>query len=229
MSRICKKILLLHSSNDLYGASKIFLQIVQILVNKGYEIHIILPGKGPLDKIIDDNVSLKHFNLGVLRKKYLSPVGLLNRLFKIIKAIRFLSEYIKINKINLVYTNTSTIMAGGIAAKKNKIPSLYHIHEIPAGNKLYELFISKIIGCNSEKIIVVSDCVKRHWQKYISINKIERIYNGIIYLKNDFIEKLEKHDDDFLITSVSRIIPYKGHNYLIDIANELIKMKIING
>ena len=44
-----KKILILHSSNDLYGASKIFLQITHLLNSKGYQVHVVLPSKGPLD------------------------------------------------------------------------------------------------------------------------------------------------------------------------------------
>jgi glycosyltransferase involved in cell wall biosynthesis len=39
----------------------------------------------------------------------------------------------------------------------------------------------------------------------------------------DSVIKLEKDHDDFIITSVARLIPYKGHKYLIDIANEPIK------
>ena len=223
MNRIKKKILLLHSSNDLYGASKIFLQIIQILINQGYEIHIVLPSKGPMDDFFENKINLNYHSLGVLRKKYLNPMGLVNRILTNLKAIKFLSSYIKRNEINLVYTNTSTILAGGIAAKKNKIPSLFHIHEIPVGNKFYELFSGKMINKYSNRIIAVSNSVRTHWIKNVNENKIERIYNGIVFEKNQFFEKTEKDETDYVITSVSRLIPYKGHQYLIDIAEELLK------
>ena len=121
--------------------------------------------------------------MGVLRKKYLNPLGLINRLVTNIKAIAFLSNYIKDHSIDLVYTNTSTILSGGIAAKKNGVPSLFHIHEIPTGNKLYEFFSGKIINRYSSKVLTVSNSVKKHWLKYIDDKKIERIYNGIILTK----------------------------------------------
>jgi len=63
-----KKILIFHSSNDLYGASKIFLQIIQILKNSEYEIHVVLPSKGPLDNLINQNAHVCYHSLGVLRK-----------------------------------------------------------------------------------------------------------------------------------------------------------------
>jgi glycosyltransferase involved in cell wall biosynthesis len=219
-----KRLLLLHSSNDLYGASKIFLQLIDLLTKNDFDIHIIIPEKGMLDDfLIKKDIKIEYLELGVLRKKYLNPLGLINRLVTNIKAIAFLSNYIKDHSIDLVYTNTSTILSGGIAAKKNGIPSLFHIHEIPTGNKLYEFFSGKIINCCSSKILTVSNSVKKHWLKYIDDKKIERIYNGIIISKTDSLVELERDQDDFVITTVARIIPYKGHGYLIDIANELIK------
>jgi glycosyltransferase involved in cell wall biosynthesis len=221
-----KTILVLHSSNDLYGASKIFLQIINLLHEANYEIHVVLPSKGPLDNLINKNITKTYYSLGVLRKKYLNPLGLLNRIIANVKAINFLSGYIKKNKINLVYTNTSTVLSGGIAANNNKIPSLFHIHEIPVGNKLYEFLSGKIINKYSNKVLTVSNSVKKHWLKYVYEKKIERIYNGIILDPKRSLNKKNKDQDDFVITSIARIIPYKGHRYLIDIASELVKKSI---
>ncbi|MDA9362215.1 glycosyltransferase family 4 protein [Flavobacteriaceae bacterium] len=219
-----KNILLLHSSNDLYGASKIFLQLIDLLTKNGFDVHIIIPEKGMLDDfLIKKNIKIVYIELGVLRKKYLTPLGLINRAVANIKVIAFLSNYIKDHSIDLVYTNTSTILCGGIAAKKNGVTSLFHIHEIPTGNKLYEFLSGKIINRYSSKVLTVSNSVKKHWLKYIDDKKIERIYNGIIISKTDSLIQLERNQDDFVITSVARIIPYKGHKYLIDIADELVK------
>ena len=218
-----KNILLIHSSNDLYGASKIFLQLIDLFITRDFNVHVVLPEKGKLDDfLIKKDIKIEYLELGVLRKKYLNPLGLINRLVTNIKAIVFLSKYIKDHSIDLVYTNTSTILSGGIAAKKNDVPSLFHIHEIPTGNKLYEFFSGKIINWCSSKVLTVSNSVKKHWLKYIHDKKIERIYNGIIFSKIYSLVELERDQEDFVITNVARIIPYKGHGYLIDIAYELI-------
>jgi UDP-N-acetylglucosamine:LPS N-acetylglucosamine transferase len=183
-----KKLLLLHSSNDLYGASKIFLQLIDLFISKDFNVHVVLPEKGKLDDYLNKkDITVSYHELGVLRKKYLNPLGLINRLVTNLKAIKFLSKYIKDHSIDLVYTNTSTILCGGIAAKKNGIPSLFHIHEIPTGNKLYEFFSGKIINRYSSKVLTVSNSVKNHWLKYIDDKKIERIYNGL-YLKKQILK-----------------------------------------
>ena len=219
-----KNILLLHSSNDLYGASKIFLQLIDLFIIKDFNVNVILPEKGKLDDIlIKKDIMVSYHELGVLRKRYLTPLGLINRAVTNIKAIAFLSNYIKDHSIDLVYTNTSTILSGGIAAKRAGVPSLFHIHEIPTGNKLYEFFSGKIINWYSSKVLTVSNSVKKHWIKYIHDKKILRIYNGIVLKKTDSKIKFDRDQEDFVITSVARLIPYKGHKYLIDIANELVK------
>ena len=157
-----KNILLLHSSNDLYGASKIFLQLIDLFITRDFNVHVVLPEKGKLDSfLIEKNIKIEYYELGVLRKKYLNPLGLINRLFSNINAIKFLSNYIK-----------------------------------------------------------------NHWLKNIDEYKIERVYNGIVFKKIDSLIKLDSDQDDFVITSVARLIPYKGHCYFIDIANELIKKSI---
>ena len=222
-----KNILLLHSSNDLYGASKIFLQLIDLLKSKNFNVHVVLPERGKLDDFLNKkDITVSYHELGVLRKKYLNPLGLINRLVTNIKAVKFLSNYINIRSIDLVYTNTSTILCGGISAKKNDVPSIFHIHEIPTGNKFYEFFSGKIINKISNKVLTVSNSVKNHWLKNINENKIERIYNGIIIEKIYATNKINRDQDDFVITSVARLIPYKGHMYLFEIADELIKKSL---
>lgn len=216
------KILFLHGSNDLYGASKVLINVIDILIKKNYEIHLILPYKGPLDIIFGEKIKIYHKNLGVFRKKYFNPIGLLNRFNKILHSIFFINKLIKDNNISLVYTNTSVIVAGGISAKINSIKSFVHIHEIPM-NKYYLAFMRIIVDLIFDKIIVVSNAVKNHWNFRLE-NKITLIYNG---LENNNMLKLKESKNNIItFVCVSRLIPYKGHLYLIDIAHKLKKYKL---
>lgn len=216
---INKKILLFHSSNDMYGASKIFLQILNLLKNKSFELHVILPSRGILDDLIHKDVTVSYFNLGVLRKKYLNIFGIFNRLVKIYKAFFLIRNYISKNKIDLVYTNTSVIWASGMAARSLKIPSIYHVHEIPFGSFLYENISGYLVNSISTKVICVSDAVFYYWRINIDNLKLVRIYNGIEIPK---VLKKQTNIDEILISNISRITPYKGHKYLIEVFKKLI-------
>ena len=217
-----RNILIFHSSNDLYGASKILLQVINLLKND-YVIHIFVPYNGPLDKILSkQNIFLYYMDFGVLRKKYFSFLGLLNRTFKILVSVYVITRYIKKNKIDFIYTNTSLIIAPGISAFMCKIPNYLHIHEIP-DNKIYSKIMGVLISKFSSKIIVVSKSVKDHWSSHIK-KPLKLIYNGIPFnFKNRLIKK-ESRKIKFL--TIARLLPYKGHKYIIEIANQLLRLNV---
>ena len=222
MKNSTKKILIAHSSNDNYGSSKVLVSIVNIFIKNGFDIYLILPNNGPLNNNeIIKKTNLKIINLGVFRKKYLSIFGLINRLYYIIKSSFYIKNILKKNQIDLVYTNTSTIISPTIAAKFIGLPSIYHIHEIPNSNYIYLRFIVNFLNYFADDIVAVSKAVNEFWiDRGIMSNKIKVIYNGFKFNskpnKNTKTKKI-------IFTSISRIIPYKGHTLMIDIFEKLCK------
>lgn len=217
---INKKILFLHGSNDLYGSSKILINIINLLFDEGYEIHLVTPYEGPLNQILKNKTTIYNKNLGVFRKKYFNFFGILNRCTKVFSSFLFLNRIIKNHDIQLVYTNTSVIIVGGIVAKFNSIKSYFHIHEIPT-NKFYLSIIRNLISLVSTKIIVVSDSVKTHWDFKASV-EVRLIYNGFNLKFNSNLNNEIKNQ--IVFTSIGRLIPYKGHLYLLKIAKKLIEI-----
>ena len=226
MKQPAKRILLLHSSNDMYGASRIVLQVIDILIQAKYDVHVILPYNGVLNKIINDKgASCSTYNLGVFRKKYLNLKGLYNRFSKIKKAKNYISNYIDKYHIDLLYTSTSVIICGGLAAKKSGIPNISHIHEIPTANKLYEVFIGLFARYLSTKVIVVSNSVAKHWHPYLKKNQLIKVYNGIVFPLTKAPNRIKREiGQNITVTSIGRLIPGKGHKYFIEVAKELLKL-----
>ena len=179
MKKSSKKILLVHSSNDLYGASKILLNIIELLISEDYKVHLFLPNNGPLNKnILVKKCKLNVVELGIFRKKYFNFFGLINRLYFIIKSSFFIRKYILKNNIDLVYINTSTIISPAITSKLINIPVVYHLHEIPISSKTYTKFLVNFLKIFSNKVIAVSNSVNNYWSSNgLSKEKIT-IYNG---------------------------------------------------
>ena len=218
------KILLAHSSNDLYGASKILLNIIELLINEGYKVYLFLPEKGPLNEnniIKKCNINIIEF--GVFRKRYFSFFGLINRFYYIIKSTFVIRSFILKNKIDLVYTNTSTLISPTIASKISGIPSIFHVHEIPVSSKLYTRFLAIFFNTFSSKVISVSNAVSNYWiENGLLKEKIIKIYNGFNF---NFSTDKNLSKSQIVFTNISRIIPYKGHLFLIELFNELSKFK----
>ena len=222
MKNSIKKILISHSSNDYYGASKVLISILNILIKKGYEVHLFLPNDGPLnDNEVVKKTKLKILRMGVFRKKYLNIFGLINRLYFIINSSLYIKNYIKKNQIDFIYTNTSTLISPLIAAQFTGTPSTFHIHEIPISNTIYARFIIAFVNFSSSEVICVSKSVYDFWIKNgLKKSKAKIIHNGFKLKKSK--SKILKNDK-IVFTSISRIIPYKGHSLLIRIFEILCK------
>ncbi len=222
MKNSIKKILITHSSNDHYGASKVLINTIDIFINNGFDIYLMLPNNGPLnDNQIIKKTNLKIINFGVFRKKYFNIFGLINRFYFIIKSSFYIKKFIKNNQIDLVYINTSTSISPSIAAKFAGKPSIYHIHEIPNGNLIYSRFITAFLNVFPREIICVSKSVYDFWIiNGLNKSKAKIIYNGFNIKKS---KSKTLANDKIVFTSISRIIPYKGHSLLIRIFEMLCK------
>ena len=248
------RILFLHGSSDLYGASKIFLQTIKILQQKGHNCIVVLSSDGPLVNELESlGVQVEIANLGILRRKYFTPLGLVNRLHKWFHASIFLQKIIQQQNIELVYSNTAAVLIGGWAVsrhnkkqkrnnqgKKNyvKVQHIWHLHEIISSPIYLHHFIKWCLVHWSNKIIVVSEAVREHWlndnkenQKKIPKNslssKMNLIYNGIEPLaksqKPNYRLKYSIPSDAIVIGMAGRIHYLKGQEYFIKIAQCLLE------
>jgi len=224
------KILFLHTSSDLYGSSKILYLVAKKLHTEGHHVHLVVSEDGPLleeFKKIGSDTSI--IRLGVLRKWYMNLPGIWNRLLVMISAYFKLRRLIRSEKIDLIYTNTTPVIIGGILSKMMGIPNIWHLHEImyPPASVLHRIF-SAIIRSTSKKVIAVSDAVYQNWLPFIGEKKMVRVYNGIPIEKDDSVQptiKNELHIDQntLLIGMIGRLNLHKGQFYFLEIAKELIK------
>ena len=82
-------------------------------------------------------------------------------------------------------------------------------------------FITKSIFSN--KVISVSKSVRNYWtDNGLQKEKIIIIYNGFNF---NFRTEKKLSNSELVFTNISRIIPYKGHLFLIELFNELSKFK----
>ena len=141
-----KNILLIHAGADLYGAGKSLQAIVRVYTQKGWSVTVLLPYDGPLaSRIRDLSTQVIIMELGVIRRKYLTSLGILNRFRAIRKAVREIKEICRHGKIDMIHTNTIAVLSGGIAAKSLNLPHLMHIREIMKGQRPYKLVLSSYL------------------------------------------------------------------------------------
>ena len=221
------RLLLLHSSSDIYGASKIFLQTVALLRNRGHECTVVLSGTGPLQMELEKlGAKVYIINLGILRRQYFNPAGIINRCIKWRNASKQLSAIIQSSQIELVYSNTAAVLIGAWVARKNKISHYWHLHEIIEKPKVLHAFLVWCMQLGADKIITVSNAVSACWK---DAGKIIRVYNGIEPIPQTIITNLRAQynipNDAIVLGVAGRIHIIKGQSYFLDIASDLLKLQ----
>lgn len=110
-----KKFLFIHGSADAYGSAMILLQINQILVRQCVHPIVILPHHGSfVESLSALGVEVHVINIGVLRRRYFTPWGIIGRLLLwVFSSFRILS-LIKKNKVDIIYVNSLNVVVGPI-------------------------------------------------------------------------------------------------------------------
>lgn len=220
-------ILILHSSSDQYGASKILLGIVQLLIKRNHRVKVVLSESGPLSAdLLQAGAEIIYIRLGILRRKYFSPTGIINRLLTIRSAKKALEKIIRQENIELVYSNTTGVLAGALAAKTCRVKHMWHVHEIIEKPQWFKQILGKIMRQYAQTVVVVSEAVKKSWQSVIPENKMVVVHNGI-----DYTPYLQEQpsiqasfgfpEDALIIGMVGRVHYWKGQDYFIQIAGQL--------
>jgi glycosyltransferase involved in cell wall biosynthesis len=224
-----KNVLFLQSSSECYGSGKIILQVLRLYRKEGLNPVVLLTNSGPLQEILkEEGFPVFVQNLGILRRKYVNPGGLLNRLNKNLKAYRFLTELHKKFHFELVYSNTLAVIVGAYWAKRRQIPHVWHIHEILPGPKPLVKMLAGLLDQSTPNPIAVSNAVANHWQPILKKSKVQVIHNGIPY--DSFLENFTTAKSDlglpeggFVIGMIGRINPGKGQLFFLELADLLSK------
>lgn len=198
------RILLLHSSSDIYGASKIFLQTVKLLKDKGHYTVVALSATGPLSIALENiGVEVYIINLAILRRKYFSISGILNRYQKWGAAVKALDAFINQHQIDTIYSNTAAVLVGGYLAKKKKLQHIWHLHEIIEKPVFLHAFLASRLRNWADKIIVVSKAVEAHWKDSVTQTKMVQVYNGLpAIISNDTLNtnNIDTHSSTIIDT-----------------------------
>ena len=216
--------LYIHGSADHYGSAKILLDILHIPGNAS-EAMVVLPHDGLLVQDLKKlNIPVRIINLGILRRKYFTPLGILGRIFLWIAAILKLRAMIRKEKIERIYINSANVIIGPFL-KSRGIQLVWHIHEIveqPAvlRNILCRLFLQ------ADQLITVSKAAQSFWSAHARSDRFQLLYNGMDTSRFKEAKPNRKKycpaatENDLIIGMIGRIQPWKGQSYFLEIMHQ---------
>ncbi len=169
--------------------------------------------------------------MGVLRRTYMTPAGLVNRAWHTLRCTSWLARYIRQNDICLVFTSTAAVIAPALAARMAKRPHLWFIQEILSGKAALLSFVVRRL---STRIIANSEACARsiHRGHLAAAGKITVAYPGVDARQFDHADgaairrQYAVGQDQVLIGLVGRLHCRKGQDYFLDALSELRKRNV---
>ena len=174
---MARRILYVHNSADIYGASRSLVRLLRMLDRTRFEPLVLLPAEGPLAaQLREMKVPVLVFpSLSVITREVFHswklPFFVLNIPLSALGIWRILRR----EKIGLVHTNTGVILSPGPAAWLAGVPHVWHIRDWFQEFKSFWRFHEAWMRRFSTRIIAVSEAIAA---QFGDRGKVCVIHNG---------------------------------------------------
>ena len=142
-------------------------------------------------------------------------------------------------EVAAIYTNTVTVLEGGLAAQRLGLPHIWHLREHAARSADLKSLIpptwaAKIVGHLSDRVIFNSRALQSSYGDDIPSNKSSIVYNGIDL--GEFAKGTESQrsatridlgapENSKIVASIGSLTERKGFDTFIEVASELDKRR----
>lgn len=170
------------------GAALAMIELADNMRKLDNDVFLLFPGYGEAV----EEARKRGLNCSIIRSyEWVKPIRRKEHLNEKIKwflkhvyniiAIQQISYYLKSNKIDLVHINTLWGYVGAVAAKKRKIPFVWHMREMleQQGIKIRWQRYGVSLVNSAEALIAISSIVKDNYASQFDSSKIELIYDGV--------------------------------------------------
>ena len=231
------KVLYVDAGRGLYGASRMLLTLLSELDRREVQAYAALSSDvddGDLrlaDALRGMRVPTLQYPLAVLRRsKYLNPRGAIMMVGALVRSTRLLVRLIRKYGIDLVQSNTSTVLSGALAARIAGVPHIWHVHEIFSASDAR--IFPVLLNAMADRVVVISEASARSLLEYRPrlANKIVIIKNGIEAapfrnVSGAEVERLREElgirPDDIVVGMVGRIGMWKGEGNFVEVARQV--------
>jgi glycosyltransferase involved in cell wall biosynthesis len=177
-----RRILIAHPSAELYGSDRVALESARAYREAGWEVDVTVTDGGPLvDLLTEAGCTVTVQPAPVLRKAYLSPLGLLRYAAATVRCTPAMLRLLRRTRPDVVYISTVTVPWWLILARVLRTRVLVHVHEaedgVPAVIRLALaaplLLAHRIVANSAASRDVITDVLPRLTER------TEVIYNGV--------------------------------------------------
>ena len=220
-----KKVLLVHSSAELYGSDRCLAWMADGLNERGLEVHAVLPCYGPLkDELTSRSAHVHIIDPIVIRRGLAKPEEMLKLCTAVTPAVYNIACLIRRNGIDLVHSNTGVVIGGALAALVTRVPHVWHFREMLTEFRGLWRIHEPFVRFSTSEIICISRAVASQFQKTATSSRITVVHDAIpaVTAKGGYAGGVMEGGPVKLL-SVGRIAPYKGQDVLLRAVGILVE------
>ena len=219
MSARPRTILFANHSGRVSGAEQSLLVLLHALSDGPYRAVCACPPTGPFQEAVSE-IKCRAVEAPFRRLyKTWNPVSLCGEAAHEAWLVRSLCKAIREVQPDLLHSNSTTAhLAGTIAARAMRVPSIWHVRDVaPLGPLGY------FLGRMSDRIVAISKAVACTVRHYASAAQIEVVYNGIdagtfaaSAAPGTLRAELALPPRAPLVGMVGQLVPWKGHRVFLE-------------
>lgn len=224
------RVLLVHNSSDIYGASRSLLRFARCLPQEGFAPTLLIPEEGPLAETARSaGLAVKiQPSLRVITRKAFHPLGLAGFLAGMPGAVLETARWIHRENFSLVHTNLGTVVSSALSARLVGVPHIWHIRDwFQEFGALWYPYARYILAF-SRKVICVSHPIAA---QFPPSPKVCVLHNGLDLSEFPPVSSQEKGEarrkfgfltQDLVVGTVGRIkFVRKGQEHLLRAVRKL--------
>ncbi len=159
------RVLVVHSSDELYGADRVLLLLAAELPRADFRLTVVVPAEagfhGSLRRELGAlGVEVLAMPLAVLRRRYFGPVGIARFGALLVTSTwrlrRLAAEH------DLVHSFTTAVVPGALAAKLARRPHVWSAHELVTEPRWLWRLTSWLLPAMSRRVVAVSTAMRDH-------------------------------------------------------------------
>ncbi|MBK7874821.1 MAG: glycosyltransferase family 4 protein [Planctomycetes bacterium] len=158
-----RTLLFFHASAELYGSDRTLLQLAEGLDRARWRAVVALPREGPLaDHLRAAGATVEVGPLCTFGRATLRPRGLLRAARELPEALRFARALVRRHAPVLVHTNTIVVLSGALAARAERVPHVWHVHEILERPPWLARAVARFVARNAARVACNSAATAEH-------------------------------------------------------------------